>query len=860
MIARRLICIFLAASILSCKFAVHAASPKSKPRPENVSFDIAAAPAWVKPFEPDTSSPTSRDIPGGVAYLLKDRQESVAPGAYYYHEVRQITSENGVQNGASVSVSFDPSYQKLAFHLLRVTRKDGSPVNRLDRAQIKLFQRERNLEEFLYDGSYTAQCELEDVRVGDVLEYAFTIFGANPVKQGKYSSFFSMQWPFPVERVVTRITYPSNRKLEFLTKNRTPKPAITEANRTTEWLCDDHDVPGRLIDQDAPTDHDPRGWVQVTEYRDWKELADWALTLFRAEKTASPEMKAEIEKLRAIENEEERVVAGLRFVQEAVRYLGIESGVGSHQPTAPSEVLRRRFGDCKDKALLLVTLLRGAGVDAAPALVSTDYRKTVADLLPSPDDFDHAIVQVRLDGKEHWLDVTRSQQRGPLDQIYVTNFGQALVLRPETTALMAYSPPNDSLPRRLIVDKYRIPPPGDAGELDVVSEYHGLAAERVRSLFQEKSREQVQKDYLQYYGRRFPSIEPRQTLTLQEMTGENGCRVMEYYRIPQIWELNASKKRYDLSFFPGDISSAMGEAGASQRDDPLALDYPVDVTETIRVEMFEDWPQQPKTTEVANEFFRYREEVGGTGRLLEFSFAYKLLADRVPVAELATYNAALTKLKDTLGYNVNYSTPAQLEETRKKGGFNWGMASLWGAFVLVATTAAIFIVRVSKRAVPLPPSPASLGLDGINGWLILVAFHQLLRPLLFLGGMPALYSFVSNLEIWRQLTDPGETNYHHLWAPALLFALFYNSMLIVFSILLLVLFFKKRAVWPAAYALFLVLLVVGTAFDGYLMSKIPAAAEGAGNGVRDLVQAIVAAVIWIPYCFVSKRVKATFRY
>ncbi|MEO5721586.1 MAG: hypothetical protein ABIR71_08965 [Chthoniobacterales bacterium] len=75
-----------------------------------------------------------------------------------------------------------------------------------------------------------------------------------------------------------------------------------------------------------------------------------------------------------------------------------------------------------------MTLLRGVGVDAAPALVSTDYRQAVAELVPAPEDFDHAIVQVRLGEALHWLDVTRTQQRGPLTQDLRDQFRQGVRL------------------------------------------------------------------------------------------------------------------------------------------------------------------------------------------------------------------------------------------------------------------------------------------------------------------------------------------------------------------------------------------------------------------------------------------------
>src|SRR5580693_7628161 len=85
------------------------------------SFAIASTPAWIRPYTPD-AVPTAEADDDGIAYLLLDEQANVEPRAIYYHEAHRITSENGVQNGAAISASFDPSYEKLTFHFIRIVR------------------------------------------------------------------------------------------------------------------------------------------------------------------------------------------------------------------------------------------------------------------------------------------------------------------------------------------------------------------------------------------------------------------------------------------------------------------------------------------------------------------------------------------------------------------------------------------------------------------------------------------------------------------------------------------------------------------------------------------------------------------
>jgi hypothetical protein len=192
--------------------------------------------------------------------------------------------------------------------------------------------------------------------------------------------------------------------------------------------------------------------------------------------------------------------------------------------------------------------------------------------------------------------------------------------------------------------------------------------------------------------------------------------------------------------------------------------------------------------------------------------------------------------------------------------FNWRMAWLTlGVALVVFVLCGVYFFK-SKLPVPLPPPPATLfGKQGLGGWLILVGIHHVARPFVFIATLVLLFPTVFNLEVWRGFTEPAGAQFHPYWKPVLLFELFSSVVLLIVSGLLLALFFRKRSVWPRTYAAFLLFVLAYMTLDFWFVQKIPTSGASPDGNIRDLVQVVIAAAIWVPYCFVSKRVKATFR-
>lgn len=113
--------------------------------------------------------------------------------------------------------------------------------------------------------------------------------------------------------------------------------------------------------------------------------------------------------------EEEKIRSTYAWVQQNIRYVAFEQGIAGHQPDRPSEVLRKRYGDCKGMALLLRTLLKAQNLDARLAYIGTDDIAYSPVEIPTLASANHMICALFHQGKTYYLDATYKYI--PLDAI-----------------------------------------------------------------------------------------------------------------------------------------------------------------------------------------------------------------------------------------------------------------------------------------------------------------------------------------------------------------------------------------------------------------------------------------------------------
>ena len=115
--------------------------------------------------------------------------------------------------------------------------------------------------------------------------------------------------------------------------------------------------------------------MHISTFGSWQELGRWYAKLIEPQFELDGALREALAHVLAGQaTESDKIRAIYRFVVHNTHYVALEFGVYSYKPYPVSETYARRFGDCKDKASLMIALLRAAGIQTNIALVRTRRR------------------------------------------------------------------------------------------------------------------------------------------------------------------------------------------------------------------------------------------------------------------------------------------------------------------------------------------------------------------------------------------------------------------------------------------------------------------------------------------------------
>lgn len=630
------------------------------------SSDVAITdtPDWVESPELIISSnePYS-SIEGGIYYLLLDRQMLVPEKGdvqSYQYFAEKIINQQGVERASQVSVDFDPSYQTLELHSIQVYR-DGEATDRLSDADISILQRETELEYQLYNGQHTATIILDDIRVGDIVAYSYTKLGQNPVYKHLFSITTSTQWSVPLDQQSFRLIWQKLSPLYIHQQNRLVDIKEDSTDLGIEYSFVNNQPPPIKTNSGAPANYSPYGEVMFTDLKSWAEVVLWEKPMYDASIAVDSELETIASEIMSnAADPKDRVVKALQFVQSEVRYFGVELGQNSHFPSLASETLARRYGDCKDKVVLLISLLKQMGIEASPALVDTTSGLTSADEYVQRDAFDHVIVKLELDGSVYWLDPTRQYQRGILDNVYQPDYGFSLVLADGVTSLESMSG-STRVASSQVYERFELQEAMGDVKLEVRTTTRGWNAEDTLYGIAESGPSELSKDYRDFYASYYGTAQIDEPYSYEENELSGEIEEFESYVFTDFWEEEANGM--EAGFYATGLRYLLDEPDELVRNTPYALDQYSNLDHLIHIYFSRDnWSFDREDVVEDNKFFvfSYTAEYDAEEKLLALHYKLSHKVAEVSVADFDDYMKARERAYDLTYYGIidYYDTPA----------------------------------------------------------------------------------------------------------------------------------------------------------------------------------------------------------
>lgn len=636
------LCLYLFATLNTLLFSASLFSQSGK-------IAIAKDPSWItKNIIDYNKSSLDKDAAEGYINISIERQIYLAEQSEYIRRSKKIISQAGVQNGSEISVSFDPSYEQLTFHSIRIIRK-AETLDKLQLSKIKTLHQEKELSSFIYNGLLDAVLILEDVRQGDIIEYSYTIKGFNPIFKNKFAAELNMDYVVPVYEIYYKLIVPQTRKINIKNVNHNLQPVISSSNGQQAYEWRKSNIPPLHLQDYTPSWHDPYARVLISEYNNWQEVNDWAMELFPAKKELSTPLQKKIKEIEATySSEEERTKASLRFVQDDIRYMGIEMGENSHKPADPSKVFNQRFGDCKEKSYLLCCMLRAMNIEASPVLINTISKKNTNALLPAPTDFDHVTVRIKLDNIYYWFDPTIAYQRGSIKNIFYPDYQAGLVITDTTSSLTPIAFRNNS--NEHIEEYFKVAAMAGSGTFKVITTSRGNAADEKRAEFNNGSISEILTSYKKFYAPYFEDIKA-DSLTFTDNDSTGIFITTEYYTLPNFWKVDKDKvSKFSFSAFI--IDNIVRKPKEKDRKMPFWLSFPANYKEELNIELPEDWKVTESETHVKNSSFAYNSKFYGVYNHVHLVTDYENYKDHTTIDEAPAYFKDLSSFDDLSSFEI----------------------------------------------------------------------------------------------------------------------------------------------------------------------------------------------------------------
>lgn len=543
-------------------------------------------------------------------------------GSSFHQLAVQVHDKEGTRQWQSYSIQYDPDSQRVDLRLARIYRADGQVLESVQTVEEQLGEPWYRI----YYDTRALVVVFPNLEPGDTVELRYRV--DDIAHRNLFADYFGdlhpLQRAIPVTRARYVLVTPASRAFYF----HQPKwPGLQHTQKTTgQRRIDDFTVqhmPAMTIEPATPGMSEISPYLHVSTYRSWSDVGKWYWGLIKDQLYADEALKRVVQQLTKDAPDARTKLRRIhRWVVRNTRYVALEFGIHGFLPYRAPLVVQRGFGDCKDKASLLYTMLREAGIDARIVLARTRHNGAIDEQPASLAVFDHAITYL----PEFDLYVDPTAEHNATTELPLEDQGiMVLLVGPQGSELRRTPVLDPDRSRRTRTLQVRLAPDGSA-HVEGAEVVAGSGAPRYREYYQAPGtrRERLERDLATDY----PGVEllAESFETLDDL--DQPVRFTFRARVPQFGRWDGDELRLAHCSIH-DLIQAL--APAAQRRYPLDLRGTSSYVEerTVQIPAGMRATDVPTGGEVRSEFGRLRIRFRASGRQLVSQTDFEMTRDRI---------------------------------------------------------------------------------------------------------------------------------------------------------------------------------------------------------------------------------------
>lgn len=411
------------------------------------------------------------------------------------------------------------------------------------------------------------------------------------------------------ERFRYEVTVPAALDIRHRTLNMSITPKIETVGNQKHYVWEEKDVNAKRLETDgfeaaqylpqievAPNEFSYDGYKG--SFRTWQDFGKWTYDLYEEKEPFVPQRAADIKNLVSnATSRDEKIGLLYQYLQQNMRYVSIQLGIGGFKPFAVKFVDEKKYGDCKALTNYMRYLLRAAGINAYPALINAGANKIPADPQFPSDPFNHVILCIPGEKDSTWLECTSTVSSvGELGTF--TENKKALLLT-ENGGVLVNTPKSDYKKNRIITKNEVVIDERGGAVIHNKTETSGEATPFYKYVAQLNSDEQKEKLVKTLH---YKSPDELLVSVPEDKTGAA-------FAVDRSYDKLYDFKTGDKYFFPLCINQlAIEHLEVAKRETTFLFDYPFDKSDTTTYQLPSGFAPEslPATKELKTAYSIYK--------------------------------------------------------------------------------------------------------------------------------------------------------------------------------------------------------------------------------------------------------------